>query len=111
MLNLNQKNLLKNDFRFDFIFDFNFFNKIDSFDSIFLFNTNLRLENPLLNLRIKKLSDKNLIKVFSFGSSFGYNFLNYNFGNTFLTFLKFIEGKSIVNNFFLKFSKVLLILN
>ena len=110
ILNLNQKNY-ENDFRFNYFFDQKIFDNLSNFNSIFLFNTNLRLENPLLNLRIKKLVDKNLLKVFSFGSSFGYNFLNYNQGNSLKTFLNFIEGKSILNNFFFKSKKNLFIFN
>jgi NADH-quinone oxidoreductase chain G len=107
---LNHRKTL-NDFRLNFFFDSKVFDNLDNFNSIFLFNTNLRLENPLLNLRLKKLSDKNLIKVFSFGSSFGYNFFVYNQGNTVKSFLSFIEGKNILNNFFMKSKKVLFIFN
>lgn len=110
VLNLNQ-NYSNNDLRFNFFFDYKIFNNLNSFNSIFLFNTNLRLENPLLNLRLKKLVDKNLIKVFSFGSSFGYNFLSYNQGNSLKSFLKFIEGKNILNNFFVKSKKNLFVFN
>ena len=110
VLNLNQNNC-DNDFRFNYFFDHNIFNNLKDFNSIFLFNTNLRLENPLLNLRLKKLVDKNLIKVFSFGSSFGYNFLNYNFGNSIKNFLNFIEGKNILNNSFSKTEKTLFVFN
>jgi hypothetical protein len=107
---LNQKHIL-NDFRFNFFFDQKIFNNLQSFNSIFLFNTNLRLENPLLNLRLKKLVDKNLIKIFSFGSSFGYNFFVYNQTNSKKKFLKFLEGKSILNNFLMKSLKSLFIFN
>ena len=110
VLNLNQKKVL-NDFRFNFFFDYKIFNNLQKFNSVFLFNTNLRLENPLLNLRLKKLVDKNLIKIFSFGSSFGYNFFSYNQGNSSKKFLKFIEGKSILNNFFMKSNNNLFIFN
>lgn len=110
ILNLSQK-LIINDFRLNFFFDRKFFDELNTFNSIFLFNTNLRLENPLLNLRLKKLVDKNLIKVFSFGSSFGYNFLNYNNGSSIKHFLNFIEGKSILNALLIKFNKNLFIFN
>lgn len=110
ILNLN-KNFYLNDFRLNYLFNYNFFNNLNTFDCIFLFNTNLRLENPLLNLRLKKLVDKNLIKVFSFGSSFGYNFLVYNTGNSTKNFLAFLEGKSILNNFFCKSNKNLFVFN
>jgi NADH-quinone oxidoreductase subunit G len=107
---LNQKKTL-NDFRLNFFFDSKIFDNLNNFNSIFLFNTNLRLENPLLNFRLKKLSDKNLVKIFSFGSSFGYNFFVYNQGNTVKSFLSFIEGKNILNNFFMKSKKILFVFN
>jgi len=110
ILNLSQKNII-NDFRLYYFFDQKIFEDLNSFNSIFLFNTNLRLENPLLNLRIKKLVDKNLIKVFSFGSSFGYNFLSYNQGGSVKNFLKFFEGKSLLNAIFMKSNKNLFIFN
>jgi len=65
----------------------------------------------LLNLRLKKLVDKNLIKVFSFSSSFGYNFFVYNQGNSVKNFLNFLEGKSLLNAFFMKSNKNLFIFN
>lgn len=110
ILNLSQK-LIINDFRLNFFFDRKFFDELNTFNSIFLFNTNLRLENPLLNLRLKKLVDKNLIKVFSFGSSFGYNFLNYNKGGSIKHFLNFVEGKSILSTLLIKSNKNLFIFN
>jgi NADH-quinone oxidoreductase subunit G len=109
-LNLKQKSIL-NDFRFNYFFNYKNFDNLNLFNSVFLFNTNLRLENPLLNLRLKKLVDKNLIKIFSFGSSFGYNFFVYNQGNSLKIFLNFIAGKSILNNFFIKSNKNLFIFN
>lgn len=107
---LNQKKI-SNDFRLNYFFDCKIFNNLDKFNSIFLFNTNLRLENPLLNLRLKKLVDKNLVKVLSFGSSFGYNFFVYNHVNTFESFLDFMEGKSVLNNFFMKSNNNLFVFN
>jgi len=110
ILNLSQKSII-NDFRLYYFFDQKIFDDLNAFNSIFLFNTNLRLENPLLNLRIKKLVDKNLIKVFSFGSSFGYNFLSYNQGGSVKNFLKFFEGKSLLNAIFMKSNKNLFVFN
>jgi len=110
VLNLYQKNII-NDFRINYFFDRRLFDELNSFSSIFLFNTNLRLENPLLNLRIKKLVDKSLIKVFSFGSSFGYNFLTYNQGASVKNFLNFIEGKSVLSALFMKSKKNLFVFN
>lgn len=107
---LNQQQNLS-DFRFNYFFSSKIFNSLHTFDTFFLFNTNLRLENPLLNLRLKKMVDKNLIKVFSLGSSFGYNFFVYNQSNSLKNFLLFIEGKNFLNNFFMKSIKTLLIFN
>lgn len=111
ILNLGHQNKKSNDFRFNYFFNREVFNDLNTFNTLFLFNTNLRLENPLLNLRIKKLVDKNLIKIFSFGSSFGYNYSTYNQGNSTKNFLNFIEGKSLLTTLLLKSNKNLFIFN
>jgi len=64
-----------------------------------------------LNLRLKKLVDKNLLKIYSFGSSFGYNFLSYNQGVSVKNFLNFLEGKSILSTLLIKSPKNLFIFN
>ena len=56
------------------------------------------MENPLLNIKLKFFSDKNLIKIFSICSSFNNNYFMYNFSNNILELVKIFEGKSFLNN-------------
>lgn len=76
---------------------------------VFLFGTNLRVEAPLLNTRLRKnylLTNKQLA-IFSFGLAIDY--LTYpvlNMGNSFFKIKSFLEGRSSIlknilfNNFF-----------
>ena len=104
----NNKLLLNNDFRKNYLFSFNI-NNLDSFKNILFVGINIRFENPLLNVRIKLLSDKNKLNIFNLGYSFSYNYITYNLGNKVYDFLKFLEGRSILNNLFLNNGKTLII--
>ena len=96
------------------IYDFKFFfllnNIIESLEflSFFLFlNCDLRLENPLLNVRIKKnynLNKNNELFLFSFGLSLiNMNYPIKNLGNSIIKFLNFLKGKMrIFSIFFFK---------
>ena len=66
---------------------------MEIYKNIFLFGLNLRMENPLLNIKLKFFSDKNLIKIFSICSSFNNNYFMYNFSNNILELVKIFEGK------------------
>jgi len=99
-VNLNNNLLINNDFRKNYIFNINL-KDIEKFKNIFLFGLNLRLESPLLNLKFKYFSDKNLIKIFNIcSSSFNFNYFIYSFLNNFIELKKIFEGKSLLNNFF-----------
>jgi NADH dehydrogenase/NADH:ubiquinone oxidoreductase subunit G len=97
-VNLNNNNIfLNNDFRRNYIFNF----KLDDlvkFKNFFLVGVNLRLESPLLNIRLKFISDKINSKIFSIGSVFNNNYFMYNFSNNISELIKIFEGKSILNN-------------
>lgn len=102
-------------FKFKWIYDFKFFfllnNMLESLEFIYFFlfiGCDLRLENPLLNIRIKKnynINRNNELFLFSFGLSL--NNMNYpvkNLGNNIIKFLKFLKGKiRIFSIFFFKF--------
>jgi NADH-quinone oxidoreductase subunit G len=101
---------LKIKWNYDFKFFFLLNNALEKLENIrfFLFiNCDLRLENPLLNIRIKKnynLNRNNELFFFSYGLSV--NELNYpvkNIGNSIIKFLTFLKGKNrIFSNFFFK---------
>ncbi len=99
-VNLNNNLLINNDFRKNYIFNINL-KDIEKFKNVFLFGLNLRMESPLLNLKFKYFSDKNLIKLFNIcGSSFNFNYFIYSFLNNFIELKKILEGKSLLNNIF-----------
>lgn len=88
------------------IFDFRIFyslNKtlieLENINNFFFLGTNLRMELPLLNLRLRKnfLENKNMIS-YSFGLSLNYlTFPVQSLGNSIRSFKDFIEGKFYLN--------------
>ena len=88
------------------IFDFRIFyllNKtlleLENINNFFFIGTNLRMEVPLLNLRLRKnyLENKNMIS-YSLGLSLNYlTFPVQNIGNSIKSFKYFIEGKFYLN--------------
>jgi NADH-quinone oxidoreductase subunit G len=97
-INLNSNNQnFNNDFRKTYIFNIKI-NDLIKFKNFFLIGLNLRLENPLLNIRLKFISNKKNIKVFSIGNSFNNNYFLYNFSNNIFELIKIFEGKSVLNN-------------
>ena len=67
------------DFRNSYFINNDYVQNLLNYDNIILIDSNIRLSNPLLNLKIKNFCKiKN--HVFSIGSSFYSNFLIYNYG-------------------------------
>jgi hypothetical protein len=101
-------------FKFKWIYDFKFFfllnNTLESLEILFFYlflGCDLRLENPLLNIRIKKnynINKNSELFLFSYGLSL--NNMNYpikNLGNSIFKFLNFLKGKTrIFSIFFFK---------
>ena len=101
-------------FKFKWIYDFKFFfllnNSLESLETLFFYlflGCDLRLENPLLNIRIKKnynINKNSELFLFSYGLSI--NNMNYpikNLGNSIVKFLNFLKGKiRIFSIFFFK---------
>jgi NADH-quinone oxidoreductase subunit G len=101
-------------FKVKWIYDFKFFlflnNTLEILEFLFFFlfvSCDLRLENPLLNIRIKKnynLNKNNELFLYSYGLSL--NNMNYpikNIGNSILKFLQLLKGKTrLFSNFFFK---------
>ena len=92
-------------FKFKWIYDFKFFfflnNSLESLETLFFYlflGCDLRLENPLLNIRIKKnynINKNSELFLFSYGLSL--NNMNYpikNLGNSIIKFLNFLKGKT-----------------
>ena len=93
-------------FKFKWTWDFKFFyllnNILESFEIIrfFLFiSCDLRLESPLLNIRIKKnynANKNNELFLYSYGlSTINLNYPIKNLGSNIIKFLKFLKGKCV----------------
>jgi hypothetical protein len=101
--------------KFKWIYDFKFFfflnNILESLEflSFFLFlSCDLRLESPLLNVRIKKnynLNKNNELFLYSYGLSLiNMNYPIKNLGNSIIKFFIFLKGKNrVFSNYFFKF--------
>lgn len=68
--------------------------QIESFDVIILINTNLRVENPLLNSRLRKNYLNNQSTIYSFGNGLTYStYPMINIGNSLKSLMLFLQGK------------------
>ena len=90
IFNPNLKNL--NDFYFYFI-NINFFKNLENKKIIFLVGLNLRLETPVLNIRLRNNLLRKNTKYFIFGSNQWDNLNSINVGLGLNNFLKFLQGK------------------
>jgi len=106
IFNLSEKvlngrtDLVNEDFDNNYLFKINDFSRFKNF---FLINVNLRIENPVLNskLRQKVLWDKQA-KVFYVGAVNKLTYKYEHLGTTTKSFLKFIEGRHYYFNFLKK---------
>ena len=62
--------------------------------NLFLFGINIRLENPILNIKIRQLTLHSNLKIFNFNFISNLTYAVTNFGNNIYSFLNFLEGKS-----------------
>lgn len=68
--------------------------QIETFDVIILVNTNLRVENPLLNSRLRKNYLNNKATIYSFGNGLTYStYPVINVGNSLKSLMLFLQGK------------------
>lgn len=68
--------------------------QIETFDIVILINTNLRVENPLLNSRLRKNYLNNKSVVYSFGNALTYStYPVINIGNSLKSLMLFLQGK------------------
>ena len=63
-----------------------------------LLNFNLRLENPLINSKLRQEYIWNNLTVFFFGSKYNLTYKYYQISNNLKEFIKFIEGRTWLNN-------------
>jgi NADH dehydrogenase (ubiquinone) Fe-S protein 1 len=86
-------------FNSDFFENFTFgsnYRNFDIIDFMLIVNVNLRLESPLLNLKIKRLCHKNNLIVCSVGHLTNLNFEYFNLGNDLSSFVNILKGRHIV---------------
>ena len=109
---INYKKLTRNsNNRKNYILDYNIYKELNEFKNIILININIRLEYPLLNIKLKRFKDLKLLNIYNIGTSYNQNYKNINYSSNLLEVKKFIEGKSLLNNIVLKASKNLILLN
>ena len=97
------------DFRSNYLINNSNLQNLLSYDNVILVDSNLRLSNPLLNLKIKNFSKiKN--HVFSIGSSYYSNFSIYNYSTNLKELILLLKGQSELN-LILKNKKNLIIIN
>lgn len=93
-------NLLNEDFDSNYIFNIFDFNKFKNF---FLFNLNLRFENPILNAKLRqRVIWQNKIVIFYLGSKYNLTYKYIHLGTTSKLFLKILEGRHYLLNFLKK---------
>lgn len=90
------------DFRQNFIINNLILENILNSDIVVLFLNNLRIENPILNMKLKKLVKIKKLRIFTLGNNFNYNFFHYNLGNSLRLFKYILEGKHFLSNFIMK---------
>lgn len=96
-------NTLNNDFLLKNLLMQNTF-KIKKSNIVFFFlGINLRIENPILNLRFRKLSKKKNILLFNIGGSYNNTCYMYHLGNNIKHIYKILEGKHYANILISKF--------
>jgi NADH-quinone oxidoreductase chain G len=86
-------------FNSDFFENFTFgssYKNLDLIDFLLTVNINLRLESPLLNLKIKRLSQKSNLIICSVGHVTSLNFQCFSLGNNLSSFINILKGRNII---------------
>jgi NADH-quinone oxidoreductase chain G len=86
-------------FNADFFENFTFgasYKHFDLIDFILAVNINLRLESPLLNLKIKRLHQKTNLIVCSVGYLTNLSFECFNLGNDLSSFINILKGRNVI---------------
>lgn len=78
-------------------------NFLEKNDLLFLFNINVRLESPLLNLKIRKLYINNKLFIISLSQTLNLSYYVKQIGISSDIFFKFIKGNNYLSNLLLHF--------
>lgn len=78
-----------------------------NYDFYIFYNYNLRIENPVLNSKVRqKVIWFNFKNLFFFGTNYNLTYKYYHLGNTHSDFIEFLFGKHWLCNFLLKFNNI-----
>lgn len=109
-------NLLLSSFK-EFCLNYDFRNNyilkktnLNDYNLCLLLNLNLRIENPLLNAKIRQDYIWNNLLIYSFGLKYDLTYKYYQISNNTKNFLKFLKGQTFLNNIILNKSYKPLIL-
>lgn len=83
----------------------NDFNELLSHKIFIIVGINLRLQNPILNIKLRKLSQSNNVLIGFIGSKHDYNINLLHLGNNLLNLLKLVQGKHNFANIIFSFFK------
>lgn len=104
-LSINTENNYNGDLQEYYTINSNFFN-VKGPKVFVLVGINLRLENPILNIKLKKLSSNNNVLIGYIGSKNNYNFNCEHLGNNISVLKKIIKGNhpfsTVISNFLKK---------
>jgi NADH-quinone oxidoreductase subunit G len=98
LLNSFKETLINYDNRLNYIFKSLQFNK---YNLCLLINLNLRLENPLLNAKIRQEYIWNNLLIYSFANKFNLTYKYLQISNSLKNFVEFIEGRKWFTNLFI----------
>ena len=97
-----------NDFNFNYLSSLKI-SEMNLVDFFFLINSNIRYENPILNLKISRSANQGSY-VFSFGCPSNIRIKTYSLGNSLSNFINFLKGKSKYSLILSKSKKSLVII-
>lgn len=87
--------------RSNYIFNLNN-DTLSNLNNLIFLNINLRLENPILNLKVRKNVLKNSLKIYNLGFFSNLTYSTINLGNNIFSLVKFVEGQSTICQNFIK---------
>ena len=95
----------------NFDYELNYINSskinLHNYDFYIFYNYNLRLENPVLNSKLRqKIIWFNFNNLFFFGTNYNLTYKYYHLSNNHIDFVKFIFGKHWLCNILLKFNNI-----
>jgi NADH-quinone oxidoreductase subunit G len=76
--------------------------KLKNSDLLLVFNTNLRLHSPLLNIRVRKAVATNMMKVFNWGVQSDWTYSVVQLGNSTSSLLNLLQGRHPLVRYLLK---------